>query len=58
MTDAQAAEVRSAGRAAIAQITAWREPYADGWEDWRPDPAWEIPRLPDNWDRAPDRLRS
>ncbi|MGW7579256.1 cytidylyl-2-hydroxypropylphosphonate hydrolase [Streptomyces sp. NPDC054765] len=58
MTDAQAAEVRSAGRAAIAQITAWREPYADGWEDWRPDPAWEVPRLPDNWDRAPDRLRS
>ncbi|MFC9228040.1 DUF402 domain-containing protein [Streptomyces decoyicus] len=58
MTDARAAEVRSAGRAAIAQITAWREPYADGWEDWRPDPAWEVPGLPDDWDRAPERLRS
>ncbi|GAU65211.1 FHA domain-containing protein [Streptomyces sp. NBRC 110611] len=58
MSPAQAAEVRSAGRAAIAQITAWRSPFVDGWEDWRPDPAWGIPQLPEGWDRAPDRLRS
>ncbi|MFI6770667.1 DUF402 domain-containing protein [Streptomyces sp. NPDC050355] len=58
VTPARAAEVRSAGRAAIAQISAWRGPFADGWEDWRPDPAWGVPRLPEDWDRAPERLRS
>jgi hypothetical protein len=25
-------------------------PWPTGWEDWRPDPAWPIPRLPDGWD--------
>ncbi|MYU47459.1 DUF402 domain-containing protein, partial [Streptomyces sp. SID7803] len=25
-----------------------------GWEDWRPDPAWRVPELPDDWDRRPD----
>ncbi|MEU9110286.1 DUF402 domain-containing protein [Streptomyces sp. NPDC048483] len=58
MTSAQAAEVRSAGRAAVAQISAWGRPFADGWENWRPDPGWEVPGLPENWDRPPDRLRS
>nr|WP_274913566.1 DUF402 domain-containing protein [Streptomyces sp. WZ-12] len=58
MTDAQAAGVSSAGRAAVAQIEAWGGPFADHWEDWRPDPAWEVPVLPENWDRPPDRLLS
>ncbi|AJT64670.3 hypothetical protein T261_2999 [Streptomyces lydicus] len=58
MTEAQAAEVRSAGRAAVAQIGAWGRPFADGWENWRPDPGWPVPRLPENWDRPPDPLRS
>jgi predicted RNA-binding protein associated with RNAse of E/G family len=22
----------------------------NGWEHWRPDPAWKIPVLPDGWD--------
>ena len=25
-------------------------PFPTGWEDWRPDPAWPVPRLPDGWD--------
>ncbi|MFJ9406070.1 DUF402 domain-containing protein [Streptomyces sp. NPDC101393] len=58
ITPAQASEVRSAGRAALAHIAAWGGPFADGWEDWRPDPAWTVPQLPDNWDRARDNVRS
>ena len=27
-------------------------PFPTGWEDWRPDPAWPIPQLPDGWDRV------
>jgi predicted RNA-binding protein associated with RNAse of E/G family len=25
-------------------------PWPTGWEDWRPDPGWELPRLPETWD--------
>lgn len=24
-------------------------PFSDGWEAWRPDPAWPVPVLPDDW---------
>ena len=27
-----------------------RAPWPTGWEKWRPDPAWELPELPDGWD--------
>ena len=27
-------------------------PFPTGWEDWRPDPDWPIPQLPDGWDRV------
>lgn len=25
-------------------------PWPTGWEDWRPDPEWELPSLPEGWD--------
>jgi hypothetical protein len=50
----QAARVRAAGRAAVAGIRDWGTPFADGWEDWRPDPHWPVPALPEGWDRAPE----
>lgn len=25
-------------------------PFPTGWEDWRPDSAWPVPRLPDGWE--------
>jgi hypothetical protein len=25
-------------------------PFPTGWEDWRPDPAWPVPELPDGWE--------
>jgi hypothetical protein len=25
-------------------------PFPTGWEDWRPDPGWELPELPAGWD--------
>ncbi|WP_242640874.1 cytidylyl-2-hydroxypropylphosphonate hydrolase [Streptomyces kasugaensis] len=53
MTAGQAAGVRAAGRAALARIAAWEGPFGDGWEGWRPDPAWPVPALPEHWDRFP-----
>jgi hypothetical protein len=56
MDAAQAERVRAAGRRAVEAIRAWRSPFGDGWEDWRPDPAWRIPPLPRDWDREPVRI--
>ncbi|MCT2591980.1 DUF402 domain-containing protein [Streptomyces sp. N2-109] len=53
MDEAQAERVRAAGRAAVEAIRAWRPPFPDGWEHWRPDPHWAVPPLPDDWDRDP-----
>ena len=27
-------------------------PFPTGWEEWRPDPSWPVPRLPGGWDRV------
>ncbi|MBQ0890772.1 DUF402 domain-containing protein [Streptomyces sp. RM72] len=55
---ALAGRVRRAGRAAVAEIRAWGSPFADGWEHWRPDPAWPVPSLPGDWDRTPAHVSS
>jgi len=38
-------EVRAEGARVLAD---W--PFPTGWESWRPDPAWLLPKLPDGWD--------
>lgn len=49
-TAAEAAEFRAAGERVIAErVEPWTAPFDEGWETWRPDPAWELPRLPDTW---------
>ncbi|MEW2447613.1 DUF402 domain-containing protein [Streptomyces parvulus] len=58
MDAGQAERVRAAGRAAVAEIRAWGPPFRDGWEDWRPDPAWAVPSLPGDWDRTPAHVSS
>ena len=43
------AEDEAAARADAARLVEeW--PFPTGWEDWRPDPRWEPPRLPAGWD--------
>ncbi|MDW8806616.1 DUF402 domain-containing protein [Streptomyces scabiei] len=59
LMDAAAAErAREAGRSAVEVIRAWGPPFADGWQHWRPNPAWGVPSLPDDWDRTPAHLSS
>lgn len=53
MDAGQAERVREAGRAALRTIRAWGPPFSENWEQWRPDPDWPVPSLPDDWDRAP-----
>lgn len=57
LMDAEQAErVREAGAAAVELIRAWGAPFADGWEDWRPDPRWGVPELSADWDRTPAQM--
>ncbi|MGY0492060.1 cytidylyl-2-hydroxypropylphosphonate hydrolase [Streptomyces sp. WG-D5] len=58
MSAGQAAEVRAAGRRAIEVIEGWQRPFSDGWQHWRPDPAWPVPALPADWDRTPAHVSS
>ncbi|MCL6736521.1 cytidylyl-2-hydroxypropylphosphonate hydrolase [Streptomyces neyagawaensis] len=59
LMDGHAAErVREAGRSAVETIRAWGPPFSDGWQHWRPNPAWGVPSLPDDWDRTPAHLSS
>lgn len=39
-------------------IKEWGAPFSGGWEDWRPDPAWTIPALPEDWDRTSAHMTS
>ena len=41
ITEEKAREVRAEGERVLE---AW--PFPTGWEDWRPDPAWDVPTLP------------
>jgi hypothetical protein len=46
--------VQAAGEAMIPEIEERRFPFNAGYESWRPDPAWEVPQLPGDWDNGLD----
>jgi len=43
------AERAAAIRAAAERVLA-EPPWPTGWEDWRPEPGWQMPVLPSGWD--------
>ena len=45
----KAAEIRAEGERVVQRIGAWSAPFNEGWENWRPDPDWPLPSLPDGW---------
>jgi hypothetical protein len=54
-------ELEQAAAAGLLDADAVREeaqrvledwPFPTGWEDWRSDPTWPIPQLPEGWDRV------
>jgi hypothetical protein len=45
-TAQEAAEIRAEGERVIAALPSL---IPTGWEDWRPDPAWQLPELPAGW---------
>ncbi len=49
ITEQYAVEIRAEGERVARMIERWEPPFSDGWEDWRPDPAWPLPNLPPDW---------
>jgi len=50
VTPELAGEIRAEGERVARRIERWEPPFADGWEEWRPDPGWPLPVLPPGWD--------
>jgi hypothetical protein len=54
LVDAQtAAAVRLDAERSIERIEQGDWPFDGSWLDWRPDPAWPLPELPEGWDEVP-----
>ena len=45
----QALSIRAEAARMVHTIESVGSPFCDGWEDWRPDPSWPVPRLPNDW---------
>ncbi|MEV7622876.1 DUF402 domain-containing protein [Actinoplanes sp. NPDC089786] len=50
---ADEAAVRAEGRRVVKIAEAGEFPFDGTWTDFVPDPSWELPGLPDGWDRPP-----
>lgn len=51
----RASKVREIGTAALEHIRRRDPPFDRPWYDWRPDPDWPIPVLPDGWSEIEPR---
>jgi Protein of unknown function (DUF402) len=51
-TPKKADAIRAEGERVIRRVEAWTPPFDEGWEDWRPDPEWPLPSVPEGWDRV------
>lgn len=50
ITEGKAERIRAEGERVIERLESRSSPFNDGWEKWRPDPAWPVPELPVGWD--------
>jgi predicted RNA-binding protein associated with RNAse of E/G family len=46
-----ARQIESAKQEVMERLEARRYPFDGSWLDWKPDTAWQAPRLPENWDK-------
>lgn len=49
-TREQAADFHAWGKTAVEHIL-YETPFDEDWSGWRPDPSWELPELPEDWDQ-------
>ncbi len=46
-----AARLRAEGLRAVRRAEQNEPPFNGPWPDWRPDPSWSLPELPEGWER-------
>lgn len=51
-TEADAEAFRREGERGMRRVLDREPPFDREWADWRPDPAWPVPELPEGWDRV------
>jgi len=51
-TAREAERFREDGERAVKRLVNREPPFHREWTDWRPDPAWTNPELPDGWDHV------
>lgn len=49
-----AERVREEGLRVVERAERNEPPFSEPWHEWRPDPAWELPELPEGWDVLSD----
>ena len=49
VSDVKARALRAEGERVIEQMRNREPPFDGGWEQWRPEPEWPIPKLPCGW---------
>jgi hypothetical protein len=47
----KARAIRAEGERAINLFQTGQPPFCDGWESWSPPTTWDIPDLPEGWDK-------
>jgi hypothetical protein len=52
-TDEDAAWFRYWGERAVEHVLLREPPFDEDWSQWRPDPGWEEPTLPEDWELVP-----
>jgi hypothetical protein len=52
-TEEDAAWFRYWGERAVEHVLLREPPFDRDWDDWRPDPRWPAPELPEGWDLVP-----
>ncbi len=45
----EVSSVRAEADRMVGVIENHGPPFSDDWEDWRPDPRWSVPQLPNGW---------
>ncbi|MEO8458418.1 MAG: DUF402 domain-containing protein [Chloroflexota bacterium] len=45
-----AVHIREAGERGLARLLAGESPFDEAWQDWRPDPGWTLPQLPEHFE--------
>jgi hypothetical protein len=45
-------KARAEGLEVARRAESDEPPFSEPWHDWRPDPSWTTPQLPDGWDRC------